>query len=208
MVGGCSGNYFNAVTPSEQDNDADADRDLMRLVAPGDRDAFRNLVEAHQHRVVGTIAKMLGDTRDAEDLGQQVFLRIWNSAARYEPRAKFTTWLYAITRNLVFNEIRRRERAKADSLDARIAAGGDSFMDFSAIQADESMLQRELEDAVQAAIEALPAAQRMAVVLRRYEDLSYDEIAAVMELSVSSVKSLLFRARSELKERLENYLNG
>lgn len=198
--------YPNAVTFPPQDDSSD-DRALMRLVATGDRAAFRLLVESHQHRVVGTIAKMLGDGRDAEDLAQNVFIRVWNSAARYEPRAKFTTWLYTITRNLVFNEIRRRERAKADSLDARMEVTGDTLMDSSMMQADESMLQAELEDAVQTAMASLPAAQRMAVVLRRYEDLSYEEIATVMDLSVSSVKSLLFRARAELKNQLTRYLN-
>lgn len=198
--------YPNAVTFPPQDDSSD-DRALMRLVATGDRAAFRLLVESHQHRVVGTIAKMLGDGRDAEDLAQNVFIRVWNSAARYEPRAKFTTWLYTITRNLVFNEIRRRERAKADSLDARMEVAGDTLMDSSMMQADESMLQSELEDAVQTAMASLPEAQRMAVVLRRYEDLSYEEIATVMDLSVSSVKSLLFRARAELKNQLTRYLN-
>lgn len=198
--------YPNAVTFPPQDDSSD-DRALMRLVATGDRAAFRLLVESHQHRVVGTIAKMLGDGRDAEDLAQNVFIRVWNSAARYEPRAKFTTWLYTITRNLVFNEIRRRERAKADSLDARMEVTGDTLMDSSMMQADESMLQAELEDAVQTAMASLPEAQRMAVFLRRYEDLSYEEIATVMDLSVSSVKSLLFRARAELKNQLTRYLN-
>ena len=156
----------------------------------------------------GDFAKMLGDGRDAEDLAQHVFLRVWNSAARYEPRAKFTTWLYTITRNLVFNEIRRRERSRSDSLDARIENTGDVFVDQSTARADEAVLREELEAAIQFAMDALSPTQRMAIVLRRYEDLSYEEIAVVMELSVSSVKSLLFRARNELKERLAPYLDG
>lgn len=180
----------------------------MQRVATGDTSAFRELVEKHQDRVIGTIAKMLGDGRDAEDLAQHVFLRVWNSAARYEPRAKFTTWLYTITRNLVFNEIRRRERSRSDSLDARIENTGDVFVDQSTARADEAVLREELEAAIQFAMDALSPTQRMAIVLRRYEDLSYEEIAVVMELSVSSVKSLLFRARNELKERLAPYLDG
>lgn len=189
------------------DDDADHDGMLMHRVRDGDADAFRELVEKHQHRVVGTIAKMLGDGRDAEDLAQNVFIRVWNSAARYEPRAKFTTWLYTITRNLVFNEIRRRDRARSDSLDARIESSGDTFVDSSTARADESMLREELEAAIQSAMDALSPSQRMAIVLRRFEELSYEEIAAVMELSVSSVKSLLFRARNDLKEHLAPYLH-
>jgi len=185
---------------------SEEDARLMGSVAHGDRVAFRKLVEKHQHRVVGTIAKMLGDDRDAEDLAQHVFLRVWNSAARYEPRAKFTTWLFTITRNLVFNEIRRRERSRADSLDARIDECGDTFADKLTLSASDELIQAELEAAVQAAIDALPPPQRLAVVLRRYEDLSYDEIAEVTQLSVAAVKSLLFRARASLKERLSAYL--
>jgi RNA polymerase sigma-70 factor (ECF subfamily) len=204
-----------AVTPpppidDTQDPNEDARQDgiLMQRVATGDAGAFRELVEKHQNRVIGTIAKMLGDGRDAEDLAQHVFLRVWNSAARYEPRAKFTTWLYTITRNLVFNEIRRRERSRSDSLDARIENTGDVFVDPSTVRADEAVLREELEAAIQSAMDALSPTQRMAIVLRRYEDLSYEEIAVVMELTVSSVKSLLFRARNELKERLAPYLEG
>lgn len=185
---------------------SEEDARLMQSVARGDRDAFRDLVVKHQHRVVGIIAKMLGDDRDAEDLAQHVFLRVWNSAARYEPRAKFTTWLFTITRNLVFNEIRRRERSRADSLDARIDEYGDTFTDKRTPSASDELIQAELEAAVQSAIDALPPPQRLAVVLRRYEDLSYDEIAEVTQMSVPAVKSLLFRARATLKERLAAYL--
>ena len=82
----------------------------MSRIKVGDTEALRELIEAHQHRVIGTVAKMLGDESDAEDIAQQVFVRIWRSAPRYEPTAKFTTWLFKITRNLVFNELRRRKR--------------------------------------------------------------------------------------------------
>ncbi|MGH8047718.1 MAG: RNA polymerase sigma factor, partial [Chthoniobacterales bacterium] len=80
----------------------------MMRVRGGDAGAFATLVERHQHRVIGTIARMLGSPDEAEDLAQQVFVRVWKSAARWEPSAKFTTWLLTITRNLVFNEVRRR----------------------------------------------------------------------------------------------------
>src|SRR5919108_2064071 len=91
------------------DEDAD-DVGLMRLVARGDTAAFEQLVERHQTLVVGTVARMLGSNSDVEDIAQQVFVRVWRSAARYVPRAKFTTWLLKITRNLVFNEMRRTKR--------------------------------------------------------------------------------------------------
>ena len=158
---------------------------------------------------------MLGsDCADAEDVGQQVFLRVWKSAARYEPTAKFTTWLYTITRNLVFNELRRRKHRPVTSLDAEAEAGGmhgDAFgrlEDSQAAAPDASLLETELQGAISAAISQLPEAQRLALVLRRYEDLSYEEIAAALNQTVPGVKSLLFRARTLLREKLGRYLEA
>ena len=179
---------------------------LMERIGAGDHEAFRELVERHQRAVIGTVAKMLGNASESEDIAQQVFLRIWRNAKRYRPDAKFTTYLYTITRNLVFNETRRKSRKKEVSSDEReenshqlIAASPDR-------QPDSELLQAELQQAVNEAIAALPEVQRMAVVLRRYEQLSYEEIAAVLKLSVSAVKSLLFRARTTLRESLSAYL--
>ncbi len=186
----------------------------MMRVRGGDRGAFEELVECHQQRVVGTVARMLGHAAaDAEDVGQQVFLRVWKSAARYEPTAKFTTWLYTITRNLVFNELRRRKHRPVTSLDAEAGDGtpGDAFghlEDTQTAAPDASLLEAELQAAVTAAISELPETQRMALVLRRYEDLSYEEIAASLDLTVPAVKSLLFRARTLLREKLGRYLDA
>ena len=93
---------------------------LMQLVSAGDTAAFEELVERHQRLVVGTVARMLGSNSDVEDIAQQVFVRVWKSARRYVPRAKFTTWLLKITRNLVFNELRRRSRHAAVPAASRI----------------------------------------------------------------------------------------
>ena len=188
----------------------------MMRVRGGDRAAFAELVACHQQRVVGTVARMLGaDASDAEDIGQQVFLRVWKSAARYEPTAKFTTWLYTILRHLVFNELRRRKHRPVSSFDAEppdaAGSGGDAtsrFEDFQAPAPDATLLQAELQEAISAAIAHLPEAQRIAIVLRRYEELSYEEIAGVLQLTVPAVKSLLFRARVVLRERLAKYLEA
>ncbi len=187
----------------------------MMRVRNGDRGAFEELVECHQQRVVGTVARMLGsDAADAEDVGQQVFLRVWKSAVRYEPTAKFTTWLYTITRNLVFNELRRRKHRPVTSLDAEMGGGGtvgDAFghlEDTQTVAPDAALLEAELQAAIAAAVNQLPEAQRMALVLRRYEDLSYEEIAAALDLTVPAVKSLLFRARTLLREKLGRYLDA
>ena len=184
------------------------DHRLMDRIGAGDHAAFRQLVERHQNAVIGTVAKMLGNPSDAEDISQQVFLRIWRNAKRYRPDAKFTTYLFTITRNLVFNESRRRGRKREVSSDEREETSHHLIEDSPDLQPDAKLLQAELQRAVDAAISSLPETQRMSVVLRRYEQLSYEEIAEVLGLSVSAVKSLLFRARTALREALSGYLEG
>ncbi len=168
--------------------------------------AFEELVEKHQALVAGTIGRMLGNNSEVEDLAQQVFLRVWKSARRYVPRAKFTTWLLKITRNLVFNELRRRKRHPATPLQMEPDGEELQLKDEREARPDAALLESELRGAIENAIAQLPETQRMAVVLRRYEELSYEEIAAVLDQSVPAVKSLLFRARTELRARLKTYL--
>ena len=186
---------------------SDQDVFWMQRVAKGDMEALQSLIEAHQARVVGTVVKMLGDDLDAEDIAQQVFIRVWKSAGRYQPTAKFTTWLFKITRNLVFNELRRRKRHSVTSLQHEEEEHFFQPADSGGISPDASLLDSELNDAIQMAIDALPETQRMAIVLRRYEEMPYEEIGEVLELSVPAVKSVLFRARAKLRERLRRYLN-
>jgi RNA polymerase sigma-70 factor (ECF subfamily) len=193
--------------PGRSPEDADDIR-LMALVGAGEEGAFEKLVERHQRLVIGTVGRMLGSGSDAEDIAQQVFVRVWKNAKRYEPRAKFTTWLLKITRNLVFNELRRRSRHPQVPLQSESDEEERPLKDEQAVAPDASLLERELQQAVDAAIANLPETQRMAVVLRRYEELSYEEIAAATDQSVSAVKSLLFRARTELRENLQRYLSS
>ena len=179
----------------------------MLRVKTGDLKAFEELVERHQHSVVGTAAKMLGCAAEAEDIGQQVFVRVWRSAARYEPAAKFTTWLMTITRNLVFNEMRRRRRTNLLPMETdQDDAAQHQFADDETPAPSQRLLDTELQEAIDAAIASLPENQRVAIVLRRYEGMPYEEIAKVLKTSVPAVKSILFRARSDLKERLKRYL--
>jgi RNA polymerase sigma-70 factor (ECF subfamily) len=181
------------------------DVELMRLAGGGDEQAFEQLVERHQNLVIGTVAKMLGGAEGAEDIAQQVFVRVWQSAPRYRPEAKFTTWLLTIVRNLVFNETRRRRRGFFQPFENDDGSVPD-IHDLSMRDASAELGERELREAIDAAIAALPEVQRMAIILRRFEDMPYEDIAEVLKTSVPAVKSLLFRAREDLRVRLKGFL--
>ena len=189
------------------DEENEEDLVLMAAVAKGDEAAFAKLVEKHQRAVLGTIAKMTNQSPDTEDIAQQVFIRLWKSAKRYQPRAKFTTFLFTITRNLVFNATRKKSRRKEHSLDEQEDEWHQTIEDQNTqSRPDKSIAQAELREMIDQAISSLPEKQRLAVVLRRYEKMPYEEIADVLELSVSAVKSQLFRARAALRESLGPYL--
>lgn len=198
----------NEPSPAETPDENARDVRLMELVSAGETAAFEELVERHQRLVVGTVARMLGSNSEVEDIAQQVFVRVWKSAKRYVPRAKFTTWLLKITRNLVFNELRRRSRHAQLQLQGESEDEVRPLRDERALGPDAALLEQELQSAIEAGIAQLPETQRMAVVLRRYEELSYEEIAEALDQSVPGVKSLLFRARTELRARLSRYLTS
>jgi RNA polymerase sigma-70 factor (ECF subfamily) len=194
------------LSPAGKGGEDAEDVRLMQLVSAGDTEAFEELVRRHQRLVVGTVARMLGNNSEVEDIAQQVFVRVWKSAKRYVPRAKFTTWLLKITRNLVFNELRRRSRHAHMPLQLEPEEEERPLKDERAMAPDAALLEQELQRAIETAIAQLPETQRMAVVLRRYDDLSYEQIADVLDQSVPAVKSLLFRARTELRSTLSRYL--
>ncbi|MFD2258078.1 RNA polymerase sigma factor [Luteolibacter algae] len=191
---------------SQIDADTAIDHQLMAAITTGDHRAFRQLVERHQNAVVGTVSKMLGNANDSEDIAQQVFIRVWKHAKRYKPDNKFTTYLYTIVRNLVYNESRRRSRKKTVSSDQREEDYHLQHPADSSAQPDSTLLNAELRLAIDTAIQNLPENQRMAVILRRYENLPYEEIAQVLGATVPAVKSLLFRARTTLRETLADYM--
>src|SRR6202047_4118772 len=145
--------------PARSEDDAEDVR-LMALVGRGDTAAFEELVERHQSLVAGTIARMLGSNSDVEDIAQQVFIRVWKSAGRYVPRAKFTTWLLKITRNLVFNELRRSKRHAQVSIQPDPSAEEIPLKDETNPSPDASLLETELRQAIEQAITELPESQR------------------------------------------------
>ena len=189
------------------DEGNEEDLALMAKVARGDEDAFAKIVAKHQHAVLGTVAKMTNQSSDTEDIAQQVFIRLWKSAERYQPTAKFTTFLFTITKNLVFNATRKKSGKNEYSFDALEGKWRQSIEDKSSDSRPDKLIeQTELRQIIDQAISSLPEKQRLAVVLRRYEKMPYEEIAETLGISVPAVKSQLFRARTALRESLGKYL--
>jgi RNA polymerase sigma-70 factor (ECF subfamily) len=188
----------------------DPDADLMLRVKQGDRDAFEAIVEKYKQPVMNLVYRSLSDATEAEDLAQHVFLQVYKSAHRYEVSAKFSTWLFTIARNLCLNEIRRRSRHPADSLDASFSENDDQparqYEDNKTFAPPDALLQGELEEKIEEALRDLPENQRTAIQLCRNEELSYDDIAETLKCSVSAVKSLIHRGRETLKQKLKPYL--
>ena len=188
----------------------DIDAALMLRVREGDRDAFEALVDKYKQPVMNLVYRTLRDATEAEDLAQHVFLQVFKSAHRYEVTAKFSTWIFTIARNLCLNEIRRRSRHPADSMDAEFHGEEDhparQIEDVTAFSPPDAVLQRELEQKIDHAVNALPEKQRTALLLCRQEEFSYEDIAKVLGCSVSATKSLIHRARETLKEQIKPYL--
>jgi RNA polymerase sigma-70 factor, ECF subfamily len=188
----------------------DPDAALMLRVKQGDRGAFEELVEKYRQPVMNLVYRTLPDATEAEDLAQHVFLQVYKSAHRYEVSAKFSTWLFTIARNLCLNEIRRRSRHPADSLDQTAPHNEDHPLrqveDVRSFSPPDLLLQGELEQKIEAALRELPEKQRTAILLCRGEELSYEEIAGVLGCSVSATKSLIHRGRETLKQKLKPYL--
>lgn len=189
---------------------SDEDAELMLRVKRGDLEAFEALVAKYQQAVINLIYRTLPDATEAEDLAQTVFVQVYKSAHRYEVSAKFTTWLFTIARNLCLNEIRRRSRHPAESLEASVGTEGEEgarqYRDVKTYGPEEVALQTELEEKVREAIGGLPETQRTALLLCCENELSYEDISGVIGCSLSATKSLIHRAREALKLRLKPYL--
>jgi RNA polymerase sigma-70 factor (ECF subfamily) len=182
--------------------------ELMARIAKGDEDAFEILVNRHQTSVSNLIYHFIGDKTQAKDLAQEVFLRVWQGAKTYKPKAKFTTWLYRIGANLCLNELKSARRRKWFSFNRSDEDSehtfGETLAD-SAPSAEDLLLSKERTRQISDALQGLPENQRMALILKRYDDLSYQEIAQIIGCSVSAVESLLVRAKRSLQEKLKNY---
>ena len=192
--------------PAEHDPDAA----LMLRVKQGDTGAFTELVDKYKQPVMNLAYRMLRDATESEDLAQNVFVQVHRSAHRYQVASKFSTWLFTIARNLCLNEIRRRSRHPADSMDVPHPEQEDhpwhQFEDTKTFSPPEKLLHGELEEKIQEAMIELPENQRIAILLCRQDELSYEDIAKTLGCSLSATKSLIHRGRETLKEKLKPYL--
>ncbi len=190
----------------------DPDVRLMLQVRDGDAAAFTELVLRYQNRLLTVLEHLVGNREQAEDLAQEVFVRVFKARLRYEPEAKFSTWLFTIANNIASNALRSRSRRREVGVPE--GNGADSTplsLDQLAKAASGAMPTRALDKAEQAemvrsAVAALSERQRMALLLAKFEGMSYQDIAQTMDLSVQAVKSLLSRARVNLKEILTPYI--
>lgn len=179
------------------------DTELMLRLRDGDAESFALLLERHRSPVIHFLYRMVQDQAVAEELAQEVFLRVYRSRLTYEPTAKFTTWLFRIASRLALNWIRdrRHERGQA-SLDAPVEDGAGIQVSDQKPTTEAELLREARFDEVRSAIAALPEKQRAAVLMHKYEEMDYAQIAATLECSESAVKSTLFRAYETLRARL------
>lgn len=179
------------------------DAALMLRVRDGDTESFTLLLERHRSPVIHFLYRMVQNQSVAEELAQEVFLRVYRSRANYEPTAKFTTWLFRIASHLALNWIRdRRHERSQDSLDEETPDGMARQVTDRGISAEQSMVRESKFEEIRRAIHSLPEKQKAAVLMHKYEEMEYSQIAAVLECSESAVKSLLFRAYETLRSRL------
>ncbi len=201
---------MSGLQPAMAGGEAYTDAEVMLRVKAGDQSAFDYLVQKYRRPLVGFMYRMAHNAAAAEDLAQEVFLRIYRSRQTYEASAKFTTWLYRIATNLAVNHARdtRHERAEMTvSLDEPDEETGTTpDLADGTITAEEALVRRERMLAIRAKVEALPERQKMAVIMHKYQQMDYKQISQVLKLSESATKSLLFRAYETLREQLKEFV--
>jgi len=207
------GSFVVSTEALEQQLEAkDPDVRLMLQVRDDVQGAFETLVDRYQHRLLGVMVHLVGRVEEAEDLTQEVFLRVYKARKGYKPRAKFATWLFTIAHNLALNHLRGKGRNPEIPLDGVVPGASTSSLrpvdrvPGPGATASAQMRKVELAEVVREALDALGEDQKMAVLLNKFEDMGYNDIAQVMGRSEAAIKSLLARARYNLRERLDPYL--
>ncbi len=183
----------------------------MLRVREDDAAAFNELVAQYQNRLVGIMHHLVGNAEEAEDLAQEVFLRVYRNRKKYSPQAKFSTWLFTIANNLALNALRNRGRKPSVPLSSSESGPlgvrpEEQLVKDRGATPSFGLRQAELADRIRSALDTLNERQKMAVILNKFEDMNYAEIAEVMGLTTKAVKSLLSRARARLRDVLAGYI--
>jgi RNA polymerase sigma-70 factor (ECF subfamily) len=185
-----------------------ADEELVAAILEGDPECFRELVERYQARVVNYLYRILRDEEEAHDLAHEVFLRVYRALDRYDPSYRFSTWLFRVAQNAAIDQVRKR-RLKLVSMH-RVENGSSEGSDWDFPSSEPTpygdLRNRERGDAIQEAIQELPWEYRELILLRHFGELSYQDISALKEMPLGTVKNKLFRGRQLLKERLSEFL--
>jgi len=188
-----------------------ADEALMEGVVRGSEAAFATLVDRYRGRIINLVCRFINDRERAQEISQEVFLRVFVHRERYRPSGKFSTWIYTIAVNLAKNEIRRRVRSKGIvSLDSLLEVTGDSsrFLSDHGPRPDRHLRQREIQERVEKAMDRLPEKYREVIVLRDIQQLSYEEIEQVLGIPGGTVRSRINRARAALQDQLGALVEG
>jgi len=189
------------------------DRELVQGIINSDQAAFKELVETHQLFVIRTCYAMVHDMEDAKDLAQEVFIEVLRSADAFRGKAKFSSWIYRIAVNKSLNHLKKHRRKDSFSIFSFQDPGGkiqeEQIADHHTHGGGDAVMEEdELKEALHTAIDGLPVKQKIAFTLHKYEELPYNEIAEVMNVSLSSVESLIHRARLNLQKRLTYYYHS
>jgi len=192
---------------------ARTDVQLMLDVKAGDEQSFELLLRKYRTPLVNFLYRMVRDSAVAEDLAQEVFLRVYRARKEYAPSAKFTTWMFRIATNLALNSVRdNRHHLLEISMDRPVNTGGDEQPAMEVPDrkptVEQQLVERTRSALILRAVHALPEKQRAAVLLHKYQELNYDEIARILECSESALKSLLFRAYETLRVELAPLVNS
>ena len=183
---------------------------IIQITQHNDHSAFAMIIDKYQKLVVNTCRGFVSSYADAEDLAQDVFIELFESIPDFRHESKLSTWIYRIAVNKSLNFVRKRKRETffdsiASFLGASEGSKGNTEIDFSSNEADSNIKSKELRIELKRAINSLPENQKIAFILNKYQDLSYKEVSEVMEISLSSVESLLFRAKGNLQKSLSNF---
>lgn len=183
----------------------ESDIELMLRAKTGDDSAFTELMRRHYKGVVNYVYRFTYDRANSEDLAQEVFLRVYRSVKRYNPQAKFSTWLYKIATNLCITEVKSRNKEQSVSLDEMQENAGE-LGDSKSEDPSDLTLRREIGTAIFEALKSLSERERVAIILCKYEDLPYEEVAEVIGCTIGAVKTYVHRGRMKLIEKLKTYL--